>query len=77
MTDTASKASKKRMRVRVPAAPLHKLLGIDERPAKPTYSLGEASRMLGMTSNWGYGAVAKGIFPVPVIPVSSGRDTAA
>jgi hypothetical protein len=67
----------KRMRVRVPAVPLHKLLGLDEPPKKPTYGLGEACEMLGMTAAWGYGAVAKGTFPVPVIRLSAGPDAAA
>jgi len=68
MTETARK---RRRRVRVPAAALHRLLGIDERPERPTYSIEEASRLLGMTGNWGRTAVASGTFPVPVINVSS------
>jgi hypothetical protein len=56
-----------RPRVRVPAAKLHKLLGIEERPAEPTYSLAKASRMFGRGPAWGAAAVKSGTFPVDVI----------
>jgi hypothetical protein len=64
----------KRMRMCVPAVPLHKLLGLDEPPTKPTYGLDGACEMPGMTAAWGYGAVAKGT--VPVIRLSAGPDAA-